>query len=64
VEQEQIYYRLATATPEGEHHYNFNPKFNLVAIIDKLSTLRGYSTAILDEEPLSYIQAVKGPYTK
>jgi len=50
-----MYYRLATATPKGEHHYDFNPKFDLVAIIDKLSTLRGYSIAILDEEPLSYI---------
>ncbi len=59
-----MYCRLATATPKGEHHYDFNPEFNLVAVIDKLSTLRGYSTAILDEELLSYIQAVKGPYTK
>jgi len=50
-----MYYRLTTATPEGEHHYDFNPEFDLVAAIDKLSTLRGYSTAILDEEPLSYI---------
>jgi len=49
-----MYYRLATTTPEGEQHYNFNPKFDLVAIIDKLSTLRGYSVAILDEEPLTY----------
>jgi len=59
-----MYYRLTTATPKGEHHYEFNPKFDLVAIIDKLSTLRGYSAAILDEEPLTYTQAVKGPYTK
>jgi len=59
-----MYYRLATAIPKGEHHYDFNPEFDLVAIIDKLSTLRGCSTAILDEEPLSYIQAVKGLYTK
>jgi len=36
-----MYGRLATATPKGEHYYDFNPKFNLVAIIDKLSTLRG-----------------------
>jgi len=49
-----MYYRLATATPKGEQHYDFNPKFDLVAIIDKLSTLRGYSAAILDEEPLTY----------
>jgi len=48
-----MYYRLTTATPEGEHYYDFNPKFNLVATIDKISTLRGY-TAILDEEPLTY----------
>jgi len=59
-----MYYRLATATPKGEYYYNFNPKFNLVAVIDKLSTLRRCSIAILDEELLSYIQAVKGPYTK
>jgi len=59
-----MYCRLTTATPKGEQHYDFNPKFDLVAIIDKLSTLRGCSTAILDEEPLTYTQAVKGPYTK
>jgi len=49
-----MYCRLTTATPEGEHYYDFNPKFNLVAVIDKLSTLRGYSVAILDEESLTY----------
>jgi len=49
-----MYCRLTTATPEGEQHYDFNPKFDLVAVIDKLSTLRGYSAAILDEEPLTY----------
>jgi len=59
-----MYYRLTTATPKWEHYYDFNPKFNLVAIIHKLSTLRGCSVAILDEEPLTYTQAVKGPYTK
>jgi len=59
-----MYYRLATATSKGEYYYNFNPKFDLVAVINKLSTLRGCSTAILDEEPLSYIQAVKELYTK
>jgi len=48
-----MYYRLATATPKGEHYYNFNPKFNIVAAIDKISTLRG-CTAILDEESLTY----------
>jgi len=48
-----MYCRLATATPKGEHYYNFNPKFNLVATIDKISTLRGYA-AILDEESLTY----------
>jgi len=48
-----MYCRLATATPEGEHYYDFNPKFNLVAAIDKISTLRG-CVAILDEEPLTY----------
>jgi len=58
-----MYCRLATATPKGEHHHNFNPEFNLVAAIDKISTLRGCA-AILDEEPLTYTQAVKGPYTK
>jgi len=58
-----MYCRLATATPKGEHYYNFNPKFDLVAIIDKISTLRG-CVAILDEEPLTYTQAVKGSYTK
>jgi len=50
-----MYCRLATATPKGEYYYNFDPKFDLVAIIDKLSTLRGCSIAILDEESLSYI---------
>jgi len=59
-----MYYRLTTATPKGEQHYNFNPKFDLVAVIDKLSTLRGCSVAILDEELLIYTQAVKGLYTK
>jgi len=49
-----MYYRLTTATPKGEYYYNFNPKSDLVAIIDKLSTLRGYSAAILNEEPLTY----------
>jgi len=49
-----MYYRLATATSKGEQYYDFNPKFDLVAIIDKLSTLRGCSAAILDEEPLTY----------
>jgi len=49
-----MYCRLATATPKGEQYYNFNPKFDLVATIDKLSTLRGYSAAILDEESLTY----------
>jgi len=49
-----MYYRLATATPKGEYYYNSNPKFDLVAIINKLSTLRGYSVAILDEELLTY----------
>jgi len=58
-----MYCRLATATPEGEHYYDFNPKFDLVATIDKISTLRGYA-AILDEESLTYTQAVKGPYAK
>jgi len=58
-----MYYRLTTATSKGEHYYNFNPKFDLVATIDKISTLRGYA-AILDEEPLTYTQAVKGLYTK
>jgi len=48
-----MYCRLATATPEGEYYYDFNPKFNLVAAIDKISTLRGYA-AILDEESLTY----------
>jgi len=59
-----MYYRLTTATLKGEYYYNFNPKFNLVAVIDKLSTRRGCSITILDEELLSYIQAVKGLYTK
>jgi len=59
-----MYCRLATATPEGEQHHDFDPEFDLVAVIDKLSTLRGCSAAILDEEPLSYTQAVKGPYAK
>jgi len=59
-----MYCRLATATSKGEYYYNFNPNFNLVAIIDKLSTLRGCSVAILDEESLNYNQAVKGLYTK
>jgi len=58
-----MYCRLATATPKGEYYYNFNPKFDLVATIDKISTLRGCA-AILDEESLTYTQAVKGPYTK
>jgi len=58
-----MYCRLTTATPEGEHYHDFNPKFNLVATIDKISTLRGCA-AILDEEPLTYTQAVKGLYTK
>jgi len=49
-----MYYRLATATSKGEHYYDFNPKFNLVAVIDKISTLRGCSVAILDEESLTY----------
>jgi len=49
-----MYCRLTTATSKGEYYYDFNPKFDLVAIIDKLSTLRGCSTAILDEEPLTY----------
>jgi len=48
-----MYCRLATAIPRGEQYYNFNPKFDLVAAIDKISTLRGY-TAILDEESLTY----------
>jgi len=48
-----MYYRLTTATPKGEYHHDFNPKFDLVATIDKISTLRGYA-AILDEEPLTY----------
>jgi len=59
-----MYCRLAIATPKGEYYYNFNPKFDLVAVIDKLSTLRGCSAAILDEESLTYTQAVKGLYTK
>ena len=59
-----MYSRLATATPKGEYYYNIDHKFELVAIIDKLSTLRGCSAAILDEEPLTYTQAVKGPYAK
>jgi len=58
-----MYCRLATATPKGEYYYDFNPKFDLVATIDKISTLRGCA-AILDEEPLTYTQAVKGLYTK
>jgi len=58
-----MYCRLTTATPEGEHHHDFNPEFDLVATIDKISTLRGYA-AILDEESLTYTQAVKGPYAK
>jgi len=58
-----MYYRLATATPKGEHYYDFNSKFDLVATIDKISTLRGCA-AILDEELLTYTQAVKGLYTK
>jgi len=49
-----MYYRLATATPKGEQYYDFNSKFNLVATIDKISTLRGYSVAILDKESLTY----------
>jgi len=49
-----MYYRLATATPKGEYYYDFNPNFNLVAIIDKMSTIRGCSVAILDEESLTY----------
>jgi len=48
-----MYCRLTTATPEGEHYYDFNPKFDLVAIIDKSSTLRG-CIATLDEESLTY----------
>jgi len=48
-----MYCRLATATPKGEYHHDFNPKFDLVATIDKISTLRGY-IAILDEESLTY----------
>jgi len=58
-----MYYRLTTATPKGEQYYDFNPKFDLVAVIDKISTLRG-CIAILDEESLTYTQAVKGLYTK
>jgi len=49
-----MYYRLTTATPNGEYYHDFNPEFNLVAAIDKISTLRG-CTAILDNnEPLTY----------
>jgi len=48
-----MYCRLTTATSKGEQHYDFDPKFNLVAVIDKISTLRG-SAAILDEESLTY----------
>jgi len=48
-----MYYRLTTATPKGEHHHDFDPEFDLVATIDKISTLRGCA-AILDEEPLTY----------
>jgi len=58
-----MYCRLTTAIPRGEQDHNFNPKFDLVATIDKISTLRGYAL-ILDEESLTYTQAVKGPYTK
>jgi len=58
-----MYYRLTTATSKGEWYYNFNPKFDLVATIYKISTLRG-CIATLDEELLTYTKAVKGLYTK
>ena len=66
LESEQLYCRLATVCHEDLMHHDFEPDFDLAAAISHIATIRSHqaTTEVDNFEPLTYEQAMAGPYAK
>ena len=63
---ERLYCRQATLTHEDPNHHDFDPDFDLNAAVHKIAELRAHQATeeVDDCEPLTYDEAMAGPYAK
>ena len=69
LESERLYYRLTTLSVGDPNYHDFEPEFDLMGAVQQIAEMRAYqAVANHDEmddcEPLTYQQAMNGPYTK
>ena len=69
LESERLYCRQATLSVGDPNHHDFEPEFDLMAAVQEISEMRSYQATVdqddLDDcEPLTYQQAMGGPYAK
>ncbi len=66
LEAERLYCRLATVSQEDPDHHDFNPDFDLAAAVQHVAQMRSHQATmeVDDEEPLTYEQAMSGPFAK
>ena len=62
---ERLYCRQATLSHEDPNHHDFEPEFDLAEAVHRIAEMRSYQATELDDcEPLTYKQAMSGPYAK
>ena len=69
LKSERLYYRLTILSVEDPNYYNFELEFNLMGAVQQITKMRAYQVVanynkIDNYEPLTYQQAIDGPYTK
>ena len=69
LESERLYCRLATLSLGDPNHHDFEPDFDLAAAVQQIAEMRSLQATMdqddMDDcEPLTYQQAMNGPYAK
>ena len=66
LEAERLYCRQATLDHEDPVHHDFEPDFDLATAVQQIAEMRCHQATeeIDDDEPLTYEQAMAGPYAK
>ena len=66
LESERLYCRQAILSHEDPNYHDFEPEFDLTATVQKIAELRANQAVeeVDDYEPLTYEQAMAGPYAK
>lgn len=66
LEAERLYCRQATVCHEDSEYHDFEPDFDLAIAVQQIAEMRSYQATVEvdDFEPLTYEEAMAGPYAK